>query len=175
MFRIMAFLVWLLPLPRFDIARTAEGAYNTRYTLVPRFVARLFGLDGIYLHHFQQSDPTEDFHNHPYGKSWSFILAGGYCEERLLWNLTRLGMLLKPGVLRCVAAPFISYDVLPGQTNRIEADTYHRIDLLDARGCWTLFVAGKKMQKWGFLNRRTGEFREWSGRKPTELYEEGLR
>jgi hypothetical protein len=165
MFWFFALLVRLVPWPRFDIARTSEGPYNTRYTLVPRFVCKWFGKEGIFLHHFQQSDPTEDFHNHPYGSSWALVLAGGYREERLLFRSEFVRGLFYT----------ITSDIRAGQVNRIDADTYHRIDLLDPRGCWTLFVAGKKTQAWGFLNRSTGDFRPWSGKKPTEFYEEGLR
>lgn len=162
-------LKWLMRLlffiPRFDIARTAEGAYNTRYTLVPRWLAALFGKDGVFLHHFQQSDPTEDFHNHPYGESWSCILAGGYREERFIgWRWRGWKNAFHDAAVHVRTRRV-------GDVNRIYAGTYHRIDLLDVRGCWTLFVAGKKTQEWGFRNRRTGQFRPWSGKKPTEFYQ----
>lgn len=168
MFYFLSFITWLLPrwiLPRFDIARTSEGPYNTRHTL-PRWYARLRGYQDIFLHHFQQSDPTEDFHNHPYENSHSRILAGGYAEERYYPGLSELAghEVLQVRLL------------LPGDRNEIGPNTFHRIDLLDKRGCWTLFYVGKKTgDGWGFLNRRTGTFKKWSGKAPSETYEEGLR
>jgi hypothetical protein len=153
-------------IPRFDIARTADGAYNTRYTIVPAFIARAFGYQNIFLHHFQQSDPTEDFHNHPYENSHSRILTGGYSEERYYPGLSLLAGY----------SITTTQEYREGDRNAIGPDTYHRIDLLDKRGCWTLFFVGKKTGAgWGFLNRRTGSFTPWSGKAPTELYEEGLR
>lgn len=169
MFYFLSFITWLLPrwlLPRFDIARTSDGAYNTRFTIVPAFVARLLGYENIFLHHFQQSDPTEDYHNHPYENSHSRILAGGYREERHY-----------PGLSELAGHEITTVQTYrEGDRNQIGPDTFHRIDLLDPRGCWTLFYVGKKTgDGWGFLNRRTGAFKPWSGKAPHETYEEGLR
>jgi hypothetical protein len=46
--------------------------------------------------------------------------------------------------------------------NVLTSRDFHRVDLLDPiRGCWTLFVHGKKSQGWGFLDRQTGKFTDW--------------
>lgn len=46
----------------------------------------LFGKDrkwgNIYLHHFHSSDQGDELHNHPW-TGLSFVLAGGYSEERV--------------------------------------------------------------------------------------------
>lgn len=182
-------LFWILPvvcwfLPSYTIGRAGARVYNRRYTLVPNHlvirrnkdktprwaipVASLFGKDAIYLHHFQSSDPTTHLHNHPYGPSWSIILAGGYFETRQRFGGRGFG-----------AYAIYNFDraLVPGMRNPITPDVYHRIDLIDtARGCWTLFVAGAKHNKgWGFLDVETGRYTAWSGRAPGEIYEGGSR
>lgn len=37
----------------------------------------------IYLHHFHSSDQGDELHNHPWSWGLSFVLAGGYYEERV--------------------------------------------------------------------------------------------
>jgi hypothetical protein len=88
-------------------------------------------LPGIFLHYFWRGDEDRELHNHPWSWSLSFILFGGYVEERF-----------KDGkvVLR---------DVKAGRFNFIRANDYHRVHLKN-KGCWSLFIAGPRKQSWGF-------------------------
>jgi hypothetical protein len=76
----------------------------------------------------------------------SFILAGGYSEERRLRGTNRV-------VRRTVKA---------GSLNFIGAEDFHRVDMLPGHGdAWSLFVVGPKFTDWGFWNRKTGRFTHW--------------
>jgi hypothetical protein len=97
----------------------------------------------VYLHGFLQPDASRDLHNHPWAKSVSLILHGGYEEER--W----------------VDGRIVERVLRPGRVNRINRDTFHRVDHLHANPTWTLFVTGKYVGVWGFKDRETGEFIPW--------------
>lgn len=176
-FRVLpCFVRWCFFIPRFEIGRVKERIYNTRYTLVPTWIARWFGKHAVFLHHFQSDDATQDFHNHPYGPSHAHVLAGGYFEERAFFVRDAGGLRLRPSLTRFLGASWLKIDA--GTRNTIFPHTFHRVELIDKkRGCWTLFVADKKCQPWGFWNRNTGEFRTWSGKvpglPPPEFYDEG--
>lgn len=97
----------------------------------------------VNLHHFHRSDEDPELHNHPW-PGRSLILAGGYAEERLVDGQVR------------------RFIYLPGATNRIEPNTFHRVELLTpVEGCWTLFTLGRKEQEWGFWNRETKVYKPW--------------
>jgi hypothetical protein len=115
------------------------GPYISRFTLRE-------SPDGghIYLHFFHRGDADRDLHNHPW-PGRSFVLAGGYWEERLRSD-----------------GSIARHKFLPGETNILEPDTFHRVDLIEPeRGCWTLFSTGPKAQSWGFRDRDTGVFTPW--------------
>lgn len=91
----------------------------------------------VFLHKFHRGDADRDQHNHPWDLSVAIVLAGGYREER--GDETRV--------------------VRPGTVNVIRADDFHRVDLLNpAMGSWSLFVAGRKTNGWGFRDNGTGAF-----------------
>lgn len=100
----------------------------------------------VYLHRFAASDSDlDDLHNHPWCAT-SLILAGGYSEERRI-------------------ATFDGFEVVrreygPWSINRLEADTFHRVDLIED-DCWSAIAIGEKTQSWGFWNRYSGEFLHW--------------
>ncbi len=89
----------------------------------------------VFVHEFMRGDSDREYHNHPWRFSVSFILAGGYREDRLV---------LKDGDYKVVTRT-----LRPGSINIIRSDDFHRVSLLDGKTTWTLFIAGK----------RTGE--EW--------------
>ena len=165
-------MFWFLPcfvrvffLPWIEIGRVRGRVYNTRYTIVPTWLARVFGKHAVFLHHFQSDDATRDFHNHPYEESNAYLLAGGYWEERAYFESPKR----HPTKARLLCVSWLDFKA--GDRNRIFSNTFHRIELTDKkRGCWTLFVAGKKVQPWGFWNRNTGVFTRWSGEDPGKLY-----
>lgn len=125
--------------------------YLARYFLYPD---KLVGGDkededatpvGAYLHFFARSDADHELHNHPWEWGLSFILTGGYTEERRMAD----------GTIRVRTFG-------PGRVNFLRANTYHRVDLLDEdRGAWTLFIRGPRTQSWGFWCRHTGTFTAW--------------
>jgi hypothetical protein len=98
---------------------------------------------GVFLHYFHKGDQVRDFHNHPWDWAYSWILCGGYSEERFEQNGDGK-------IIRC--------DWKRGDTNFLTKNTFHRVDLDPAVGCWTLFVRGPRSQGWGFFNRDTGAF-----------------
>lgn len=116
-----------------------HGPYLSRYTL------RALDSGGmVYLHHFHRGDADRELHNHPWAGS-SIILAGGYVEERRGY-----GMSIERRTFHV------------GDTNVLEPDTYHRVDLLDpTAGCWSLFTTGPKVQTWHFWDRATGVLTPW--------------
>lgn len=120
---------------------TAGDAYLSRYYLIrktkktdPTQDDELTGWPvSVYLHYFHRGDIDDELHNHPWGISFSLVLTNGYIEER--WT----GRSITKRTLR------------PGSINILRSDDYHRVDLIDPRrGAWTLFIAGKRVQDWGF-------------------------
>lgn len=112
---------------------------------------RLTFLPTVFLHRFVRSDWDQELHNHPWDRSTSLILAGGYVEERMIpsdCGVDARGWHIEKRVLT------------PGSVNRIGAEDFHRVDLLES-DCWTLFIVGKKVASWGFRDRHTGVFVDW--------------
>jgi hypothetical protein len=140
---ILAIFQWLVSwLPSFTIAKDGL-AYLTRYYVFLK--DREFG--NIFIHHFHRSDldiGTNGYgllHCHPF-PGLSFILFGGYREERRQADGSVSVKIVKPFTFHYVAQ-----------------DTFHRVDLLDPRGAWTIFVTGSRKNKtWGFWDRVTKEY-----------------
>jgi hypothetical protein len=130
--------------PSFTISKDGL-AYLTRFYVFLK--DRVFG--NIFVHFFHRSDMDLGtnglglLHNHPFRGSVSFILSGGYIEERLGAD---------GQVHRRVVEPF--------SFNWISSDVFHRVDLLDEeKGCWSIFITGsRKNMSWGFWDRITKEY-----------------
>lgn len=93
----------------------------------------------IYLHRFHRGDVDRELHSHPWKWAVSWVLVGGYIEER------RSGS----------EWPRSAIDVRtlrPGSFNFLRADDFHRVDLLDGEA-WTLFLVGPKVTHWYFWDR----------------------
>lgn len=99
----------------------------------------------IYLHRFHRGDVDRELHSHPWRWAISFVLVGGYIEERR--NGFVVGM-IRRRVLR------------PGSFNFLRARDFHRVDLLDGEA-WTLFLVGPKVTNWFFWDRVTGKEIPW--------------
>ena len=98
---------------------------------------------GIYLHYFYMGDEDRELHNHPWKTAMSYILCGGYLEERKN-NLTN---------------EVETRDVSAGQLNLIRNTDFHRVILKPGvKHTWTIFFSGERVQDWGFWDRDTGEY-----------------
>jgi hypothetical protein len=97
---------------------------------------------GLYIHRFHRSDIDRELHGHPWTWALSFVVAGGYREER------RVG--------RSVWSRIVP----PLSLNFLTQEDYHRVDLLEA-DAWTIFLVGPKASSWGFWDRETGELTPW--------------
>lgn len=87
----------------------------------------------LFLHQFLSSDRMGELHSHPWLWGVSVILVGGYREDRCTGD----------GVVEV-------REYGPGDVNVIRAADRHRVDLVDGRECWTLFLAGPYDRPWGF-------------------------
>jgi len=139
-------IVWLLKkivakLP-FRTIHTNGNPYLTRWYVWPGGPRKgeTDSSFAVFIHFFHRGDADRDQHNHPWTASVALVLAGGYREER--GNTVRV--------------------VRPGTINIIRANDFHRVDLLKPdKGCWSIFIAGKRVQNWGFKLRSTGAFVPW--------------
>lgn len=145
---------------KFFPLRTIENygdVYLRRYYVLGRLVskyyppgtrARLGWLPFIvYLHCFERPDREREPHNHPFSKSVSLILTGGYLEERVVGEGASMVLVDR------VCMPFT--------LNRIGQDTFHRVKTLFNPRVWTLFIAGPKTDTWYFLDLATQRTIHW--------------
>lgn len=101
----------------------------------------------LYLHKICQSDdPARGLHNHPWRWAISLILWRGYREVRLVGPDTQR-------VTKRLRRFF------PLQINFLRGDDYHRVELIDGKPAWTLFLVGPRVKGWGFLTKRGYEAR----------------
>ena len=100
---------------------------------------------GMYLHYFHTPDLDEDLHNHPWDRALSFILCGGYVEERFGPD-----------------GEITVHKRRPGTFNYIDSEMFHRVDSVpEGKQVWTLFMTGNRMKRWGFKMRYTREYYDW--------------
>lgn len=125
-----------------EIYRRDNNKYLTRYYIFRKIFK---WMPSVYLHCFHASDEDMELHNHDWKRSFSFILAGSYLEERFDSNNNIVTRILKPG-----------------STNYIRDKDFHRIELKTKR-VWTLFISGSKSKAkgWGFCSRNALEFVPW--------------
>lgn len=103
-----------------------------------------------YLHFFFRGDEDREVHNHPWRRAVSLILVGGYKEYRWVSKYQK----------------FSEHILKPGSLNLIGKKDFHRVELDQAVGCWTLFFSMDRMeesngQDWHFLDTSTGEMIPW--------------
>lgn len=102
---------------------------------------------GLYLHRFHVSDLDRELHNHPWKWALSFILSGGYREDRRI--LTGIWV-----------DSIETKAVRPFRFNWITCETFHRVELVD-EDAWSLILVGPKFGGWGFWDAVTGVFTPW--------------
>ncbi len=133
----------------------------------------------LYLHHMHAPDADECLHDHPWPWGLSFVLLGGYLEERpAAWALPSdpIAQLALADALHAKArfgdVPKGARWLHAPALNRLRGTTFHRISALDracATGCspargrvpgctspsgtFTLFLAGPRRasKPWGYL------------------------
>lgn len=118
--------------------------YLTRYYILLRDWKSF----SLFFHHFHASDQGLQLHNHPWKWALSFIFFGGYLEEFKKSGMDTIGQKI----------------VLPFSFNTVKHEVFHRVDLLNEAGAWSLFFAGPRIitrPEWGFLDRNTFEFQDW--------------
>lgn len=100
-----------------------------------------------WLHNIRRSDSEAELHSHPWPWAASFILWGGYWEERRVWDAIVGGWVVRQRWVR------------PWSFNFLRGDTFHRIDV-GSKPVWTLFLTAPAFSKggWGFWDRHTGRF-----------------
>jgi hypothetical protein len=134
---------------RFIIERGSSSSssrpYLTRWTLLgrrddPAGVA-------VYLHRFQDSDATDELHDHPWGFT-SQILAGGY------WEVT------PAEGWRDGTGPTTRRWYGPGSVLLRPAECRHAIQIPEGQEAWTLVIRGPRVREWGFWCPDRG-FRHW--------------
>jgi hypothetical protein len=117
----------------------------------------------LYLHNFNRDDDDRALHDHPWS-SLSILLRGGYYEITAGPDGTLERRWRRPGRL-----------VL-----RLRPSAAHRLELRrDAAGrtvpCWTLFLTGPVVRRWGFLCPRGWvHWRDFTAPDPAGGSESGL-
>lgn len=104
--------------------------YLRRWWLIPR--NRIFN---IYLHNFLRSDEDRALHDHPWF-NLSILLDGSYIEETIVAGGIHKRKLRKSRTLSGIKlrSPW----------------TAHRVELIDDKPCWSLFITGPVIRTWGF-------------------------
>jgi hypothetical protein len=126
-------------LPAREIKGDDGDAYLERYWL-----GRAFGWT-FYIHRFVASDPDRGLHDHPWSLAVSFVLLGGYLEERLV-SVGAGGLVTRTRPVR----PF-AFNVIKG------AD-YHRVIIpMDRSEAWSIFAHRANSKGWGFLRHVDAE------------------
>jgi len=153
-----------LPRPRVIWDRAGESPYLSRYYLFggprskngPVFDDKGSPLEStiwrdlpvnLYLHKFHRGDDDLAAHSHPWRWALSFVLVGGYSEER------RVPANSRPWKMEWRLVRPLSF-------NFIKSDDFHRVELIE-KDCWSLFLAGPKADTWYFWDRDTGETIPW--------------
>ena len=92
---------------------------------------------GMCIHHFVKSDPDRGYHDHPWNKSLSFILCGGY-DERILDRSTNNYNTIKRNRW--------NFNYLKGE------NVFHRVMLDDGHDAWTIFAFQKRNKIWNMID-----------------------
>lgn len=142
--------------PRFDIVKQVDGQeslYLRRFHIIKKSrILKLLSFgryDRLYIHHIARHDEDRHLHDHP----WDFavlILKGGYTEEiPAKWSDNGFAIVQwRPGMKtkKKTWKPF--------SFRRQPCEQLHRICPEGFQTTWTLFLAGPKQRKWGFMEEK---------------------
>lgn len=97
---------------------------------------------GVFLHRFDNPDPREALHDHPW-PFFSIVLRGGYDEERRDTH-----------VYDPCAEDTRTYSYARSVTrwNHMPLDSLHWISRLHRTPTWTLMFVGRRKRVWGYLD-----------------------
>ena len=111
--------------------RTDNGGTDTWWKAIVR------RLPGVYLHEFLRDDDDRALHDHPWANV-SILLRGQYVEHTIAAGGVETSTLIQAPAVRV------------RWTGRIA----HRIALVDAVPCWSLFITGWRYRDSGFHCRK---------------------
>lgn len=122
--------------PDFIIGGEADP-YLRRWWVIPR--NRWFN---VYLHQFLRDDDDRALHDHPWLFNASIILKGKYTEVVPVYI---------PLYLDCVGTTETVRKVRKaGRVYFRPSRAPHRVELIDCKPVWTLFITGPVVRQWGF-------------------------
>lgn len=146
--------LWLVPYrQRLDgVEGTGCGPVSVWHRPVAWFLQRL-GI-AIRIHHILRSDRGDAFHDHPW-PYLTILLKGAYCEVKPVF---------RDGIYEGNDANIYC----AGQILVRRSNSWHRLVLFDNESCWTLFITGRKQQRWGFLSHPDAKtyWREYVAQHP---------
>lgn len=150
------FVLWA-PFGLLTIAKNSGELYLARAYLSPRWLPWQLP----YLHCLWNDDDPEAWHNHPWKRSTSLILEGGYFDHRL----EALASAKAFAVKKAGGGVQNTYERKPRDLVVVCRWTFHNIELRDGHA-WTLFFAGERVEgpedtKWGFIEVKNGEYTPW--------------
>lgn len=125
-----------------------DGAYLLRWYLIPR--NRVFN---VYLHKFLRDDDDRALHDHPW--AWcSFLLAGRYIEHTIAAGGIHRRQPREAGSLK-ISGPRRAHriELFPAwwlEDDFDEACAMHARDAAIKAPCWTIFITGPRVRRWGF-------------------------
>lgn len=120
---------------RIILDRLSKEPYLERYYIFLK--DRTWFPFNIFLHRFLKSDPDSP-HDHPWAYI-TFIIKGGYWEYVPAYDMN--GHITGETKIWRGA----------GHMRRCHAQSYHRIEIEPGVDCWTIFIPGRKVRDWGFL------------------------
>lgn len=104
----------------------SDDPYMHRWWVIPRN-----SVFNVYLHFFMRSDDDRALHDHPWW-NFSFLLDGTYVEHTISAGGVNHKRQFYAGDFKLRGARYA-----------------HRVELVDGP-CWSLFITGPKIRRWGF-------------------------
>jgi len=130
-------------------ANDPNGAYLRRWYLVPRNPVL-----NVYLHQFLRDDDDRALHDHPW--AWlSFLLDGCYFEHTIAAGgvhrrtLRGIGSLKISGPRRAHRVELVQW-ADPDEFDNGYAALAASYSRQPSAPCWTLFITGPRVRRWGF-------------------------
>ncbi len=157
------FIAWVIiksmETPYFNLVNKDGTPYMDRYWIVPdtrtgakaepgtgpvafrkrpfAWLTQKLGIT-VRIHNIRSSDDDRAPHDHPF-HYLTIVLRGGYWEKVPKYDK---------------AGHYLGIDRKwhgPGSILFKRATSWHILELPDGESAWTLFITGKKVQKWGFM------------------------